>query len=330
MKFSGVTVLLVVSLLGASPLQGQTAITELDVTIGHSTEHVHAAASQVRIFGDAVAGWRYYLEATWADVWGPKSDVFTSAYPYDERIRPMEVYAENTFQPGPYLVGARVGRYRTPFGIYSRSDHAYNGFLRAPLIRYGGYWALSNNFLEGGASVIAGTPRLFAEASLGKPQDEDSQARRDGLDRVVRVQGSVGSLIIGASHIRTLPSEARWFAQGHTVFSGVDVRWMHDGVQLRGEWIDGHPFDRARSFGGYIDAIVHRPEMGPVTAVLRAEQLDYVAGRFSRNPRRYTAGARIRVSRMLVGQINLMRQPDDKGRAGKSALDFALTFSARH
>jgi hypothetical protein len=324
----GVSALLLV-FIGASPLYAQTALTEVDVTVGHSTEHVQAAASQVRIFGEAVAGWRFYLEGTWAEAWGPKSDVFGSAYPYDKRIHPMEVYGEKTFQSGPYMAGVRVGRYRTPFGIYSRSDHAYNGFLRAPLIRYGTYWALSNNFLEGGASVIAGTPKLFAEVSLGKPQDQDIHARRNGLDRVVRVQGSLGSVIIGASHIRTLPSEARTRASGLTVFSGVDARWMYRGVQVRGEWIDGRPFDGARTFGGYVDALVHRPEMGPVTAVVRAERLDYLAGRFSRYPQRYTAGARIRLSSMLAGQINLVRQPGDLGRAGTTALDFALTFSAR-
>lgn len=329
MKHFGVAALVAAS-LAANPAHAQTALTEFDVTIGHSTEGVEAASSQVRIFGDAVGGWRYYLEGTWAHVWGPESDVFGAAYPYDKRIHPMEMYAENTFQSGPYIIGTRAGRFRTPFGIYSRSDHAYNGFLRGPLIRYGDYWALSNNFLEGGVAVMAGTPRLFAEASLGKPQDEDDHGRRNGLDRTVRVQGSARSLIVGASYIRTLPSEARPFARGVTVFNGIDVRWMHDGVQLRGEWIEGRPFDGVRTFGGYIDAIVHRPEMGPVTAVFRAERLDYVAGRFSRYPRRYTTGARVRVSGTLAGQINVVRQPGDSGAAGISAVDLALTVSLRH
>jgi hypothetical protein len=69
--------------------------------------------------------------------------------------------------------------------------------------------------------------------------------------------------------------------------------------------------------------------MGPVTAVLRAEKLDYHAGRFRRHPRRFTAGTRIRISSLFIGQLNVMRQPDDSGRAGHMAVDFALTFSAR-
>ena len=74
------------------------------------------------------------------------------------------------------------------------------------MIRYGGYWALSNNFLETGASVVAGTPRLHAEVSLGIPQDEDVQRRRRGFDRVGRVQTSTGRVIVGGSYIHTQPS----------------------------------------------------------------------------------------------------------------------------
>jgi hypothetical protein len=328
MRTSAAALLLLLS-IGARPLSAQTATTELDVTIGHSTENVQAASSQVRVFGDAVAGWQYYAEASWAQQRGPVSDAFGSAYPYDKRIRLSEMYVERTWQAGALLAGVRAGRYRTPFGIFSRGDQAYNGFLRAPLIRYGGYWALSNNFLEGGASVIAGTPKLFAEVSLGVPEDEDAARRRDGLDQVVRVQGTLGSVIVGVSHIRTRPSIKRSFARGWSEFTGVDFRWMYQGVQLRGEWLDGQPFDTTRTFGGYVDALVHRPAMGPVTAVLRAERLDYPAGKSSSYPRRYSAGARVRLSNVLVGQVNVIRQPTDLRLRAISALDFALTFTTR-
>lgn len=320
--------LLVLSMV-ARPLSAQTATTEFDVTVGHSTENVQGASSQLRLFGDAVAGWRYFVEGSWAGQWGPESDAFGSAYPYDKRIRPSEMYVEKTWQSGALLAGVRAGRYRAPFGIYSRSDHGYNGFLRAPLIRYGDYWAISNNFIEGGASVIAGTPRLFAEVSLGVPQDQDAERRRGGFDQVVRVQGTLGSVIVGVSHIRTQPSKVRTFARGRSEFTGLDVRWMYKGVQVRGEWLDGQPFDFTRSFGGYVDVMVHRPAMGPVTALLRAERLDYEAGRHSRFPRRYTAGARIRLSSVLVGQVNFVRQPADILLKGTSALDVALTFTKR-
>lgn len=321
--------LLAVLSLGARPLSAQTATTEFDVTVGHSTENVDAASSQVRVFGDAMAGWQYYVEASWAQQWGSVSDAFGSAYPYDKRIRPSEMYVEKTWQSGAMLAGVRAGRYRTPFGIYSRGDQAYNGFLRAPLIRYPGYWAVSNNFLEGGASVIAGTPRLFAEVSLGVPQDQDPAFRRGGLDQVVRVQGTLGSVIVGVSHIRTQPSEVETRERGSSEFTGLDVRWMYAGVQLRGEWIDGQPFDGTTTFGGYADLMIHRSGMGPVTAVLRAERLDYEAGSHSSFPRRYSAGARVRLSSVLVGQVNYVRQPNDIRLKGTSALDVALTFTTR-
>ena len=43
----------------------------------------------------------------------------------------IEAYGERIFTPGRGLVATRVGRYRTPFGIYSGSDHGYIGFPEA-------------------------------------------------------------------------------------------------------------------------------------------------------------------------------------------------------
>jgi hypothetical protein len=308
--------------------QTPTFISELDVTAGRSTEGVTAAGSQLRVFGEGPHEWRFYVEGSWADVWGPTSDAFGSAYPYDHRIRPVEVYGEKIVHRGPYLAGVRLGRYRTPFGIYSRSDHGYAGFLRAPLIRYGGYWALSNNFLEGGATVLAGTPKLQVEASLGVPQDEDFYHRRRGVNRVARVQSSAGSFIVGGSYILTQPPEAYTFASGRTEFLGLDARWMRGGVLARGEWIDGRSFTGTRTFGGYADLLVHRQFMGPVTAVARAERLDYLAGPFSEFEKRYTAGARIRLASMLVGHVNVIREYE-RGDHPESAFDLGLTFTVR-
>ena len=76
---------------------------------------------------------------------------------------------------------------------------------------------------------------------------------------------------------------------------------MMGGVQVRGEWIDGRSFAGTRTYGGYADLIVHRPFMGPVTAVARAEKLDYLAGQRSSFPRRYTAGARVRAGQHAGG-----------------------------
>jgi hypothetical protein len=324
--------LVVLSLLAvprAALAQGAEVTTEVDVTVGRSTEDVGAAGTQARLFGALPGDWRFYAEATWADTWGEVSDAFGSAYPYNRRVRPMELYVEKTRATARSLWGLRAGRYRTPFGLSGRSDHAYTGFLRAPLIRYGGYWALSNNFLETGASVVAGTPRIFGEFSLGIPQDEDDLHRKRGLDRVGRVQATVGDVIVGASYIHTLPFEEQAFAQGDTEFAGVDARWMRGGVQLRGEWINGHPFAGTRTFGGYADLMVHRPFMGPVTAVVRAERLDYEAGPYSSFPRRYTAGGKVRLSSLLVAHVNVLHEPPYDDESAETALDVALTFSFR-
>jgi hypothetical protein len=243
----------------------------------------------------------------------------------------MEAYAERMFQPDGRLFGIRAGRYRTPFGIYSGSDHAYIGFLRAPLIRYDGYYALSNNFLEQGADVIVGTPRLSLEASAGVPADVGEAERRSGMDAVLRAQACAGSLIVGGSYIRTHPYQPPEWAKGHAKFAGVDVRWMRNGVQLRGEWITGQPFDGTTTTGGYGDLILHRPGMGPVTAVFRAEHLDYdTIPPFDLSATRYTAGSRIRLLGNLSLAVEVVHQrltldPPPP----RAAVDVALTYSLR-
>jgi hypothetical protein len=70
--------------------------------------------------------------------------------------------------------------------------------------------------------------------------------------------------------------------------------------------------------------------MGPVTAVARVERLDYFAGRFSEFPRRYTVGAKIRVTNRLTAQVNYLRQPFASiADAGHTSVDVAITYSIR-
>jgi hypothetical protein len=307
--------------------QGLTG--ETDMSFGHSTDDVQAGGVQVRVFGTAAAGWRVHLEASWAGVTRPGSDAFGAAFPYDRRVRPMEVYAEKLARPGGMLLGIRAGRYRVPFGIHNRSDHGYSGFTRAPLIRYGEDWALSNTDLEAGAAVLVGVPAFSVEASLGTPLDSDETPRPRTVDAVVRLQAFHGPLIVGASVMSTRPHAEGPWVTGRTTFGGVDARWMRGGVQLRGEWIAGRPFDAVSTSGGYVDVTVHRDGMGPVTAVARAERLDYDAGEFSSYSRRYTVGARIRAFRDLSVQINLLRQPGGFLGGRPVALDLGLTQTIR-
>jgi len=308
----------------------QTRTGEVDATVGASTDDAQTASTQIRLFGATASDWRYYFEVSLGTITGDlSSDAFASAYPYDGRLRPIEAFGEKTLHPRGALLGMRAGKYRTPFGISGRSDHAYSGFLRAPSIRYGEYFALSNTFFEAGADVVVGRPALYAEASLGVPQDEGAMRRADGVDQVIRAQGYYRDLILGASYLRTRPSDPRPFAQGRMVFRGVDGRWMRSGVELRCEWIDGRPFDGVSTLGGYLDALVHYPQMGPVTAVARVERLDYDAGPFSEYLKRLTMGARVRAASWLVVQANVIREPAGLAKPRDQAIDLAVTFTRR-
>jgi hypothetical protein len=310
--------------------RAQTVTGEVDVTVGASSDETSASAVQARVFGATRGDWRFYVEGSWArTVSEYTSDAFATSYPYDGRVRPMEIFGEKTIHPGRWLLGTRFGRFRTPFGIGGRSDHAYSGFLRAPLVRYGTNFGLSNTFLEAGADIVAGIPALYVETSVGVPHDEGRDRRARGLDSVVRVQGYYRDFILGASYLRSKPSDRRPFVHGDMSFRGLDGRWMRDGIELRGEWIDGRPFDDVLTRGGYLDAIVHRPSMGPVTGVARVERVDYDAGPFSFDLRRLTVGARVRLASWLVGQVNVVRQPGGLSENRNHAVDVAFTISRR-
>jgi len=106
---------------------------------------------------------------------------------------------------------------------------------------------------------------------------------------------------------------------------------MRGGVQLRGEWLFGRPFDHVSTAGGYFDLTVHRRAMGPVTAVGRIERLDYAAGPFSSYPRRATIGANVRFTRFLSGELNAIHElgapASFTGR--RTQLDAGLTCTVR-
>jgi hypothetical protein len=320
----------VVALLLANRAAAQSVALEAAQTGGLSSTGNAAAATQARLFGDAALGVTFNLEGAWAVRSGDDTDAFGAAYPYDGRVQVIEAYGERMFRPAGALLSVRGGRFRTPFGIYSASDHAYSGFLRAPLIRYGDYFALSNNYLENGISVAAGVPRLYVETTIGMPGDVGEAVRPRGADTIVRAQASYRSLIVGASYIDTKPYQSPQFAHGRATFGGLDARWMRNGIEIRGEWIGGRPFDGTRTTGGYVDVLVHRPgRLSWVTAVARAERLGYVAvPPFDLYAHRYTAGARLRLLDRLSAQMGVVRQ-SGLAQQDHSAVDLALTYVVR-
>jgi hypothetical protein len=139
-----------------------------------------------------------------------------------------------------------------------------------------------------------------------------------------------GAFVIGASYIDTMPYMPARFAAGRARFSGLDVRWMHAGVQLRGEWLDGQPFEGPTTAGGYIDAIVHVPAMGPVTALARAERLDYdTAPPRALFTHRYWGGARIRIWRSLAASIGVGHQGGQMTQTKRTAVDAGIGLVLR-
>ena len=340
------------ALLPANPAAGQSIAVELDQSAGYSTEDVRAVHTKLHAFGEAPHDFRFNL----ASVWGKQSeesDAFGVAYPYTDHPVVLDAYAERTFRPAGRLLGVRIGRYRTPFGISSESDQGYVGFQRDPLIRYDDFFALSSTFYEHGADVIVGSPRLSLEASLGASADVGEHTRSAGFDNVLRAQTVAGSFIVGASYIHTRPhlahaalhsafvdgapidlhppeEEEGEAAEGHAMFGGVDVRWMRGGVQLRGEFIAGRPFDGARTHGGYVDAIVHRPFMGPVTAALRAERLAHVDASIAMlNGERYTAATRIRLVRGFIAHAEVVHNSRTLPQRRATSIDLGLSYSLR-
>jgi hypothetical protein len=320
----------------AGVAHAQSITTEAAVTGGASTDGdegaLTAVATEVRAFGDIASGVRFFVEGAWAHTSEAESDAFGAAYPYTNKFKVIESYAERIFRPRQGLIGIRAGRFRPPFGIYNGSDYAYAGFTRAPLIRYDGYFALSNTFLEQGADFVLGVPRLTAEVSVGSPADVGVAVRPPGLDTVIRVQSSRGPFIVGVSRIRTLPYQTGGFVSGNAVFTGLDLRWMYEGVQLSTEWLTGQSFDGVTTKGWYVEGSAHRPVMGPVTAVARIEQLDYNTPQtdFEVHARRQTVGARVRLLDGLSVQANLLHHTGLLVAYHATVLDLSVTYSVRH
>src|SRR5688572_9970314 len=127
MKTSRIVLLAVALCLAGGQAAGQSITTEASGTVGASTDSVVAAATQLRAFGEGPFRIRYYVETAWART-GSESDAFGAAYPYSGRLQAIETYAEWFADTPRALAVVRVGRYRTPFGISTASDHAYNGF----------------------------------------------------------------------------------------------------------------------------------------------------------------------------------------------------------
>src|SRR5262249_39697451 len=270
-------------------------------------------------------------ELAWGWSSNTENDAFAAAYPYGNRVDVMEAYVEGIFQPRNSLFSARGGRFRPPFGIYNASDQAYTGFLRPPLIRYHKYSGVSNHFLEMGGDVTVGVPWLSVETAVGAPADVGDEVRKSGVDSVTRVQAYIGSLIAGASYIASPPLESPDPHEGRSRFTGIDLRWARDGVQLRGEWIDGVPYDGATTRGWYADAILHVLGMGPVTAVARIERAAFEEPSEAEADatNRQTVGARLRLPIGFSVTANLVHRSGNLDGYKPTSFDVGIMWSGR-
>jgi hypothetical protein len=322
----------------ASALVAPTAIAqsitaEAAVVGGYSTDALHVAAAQVRGFGELAGGVRYFGELAWANSSNNENDAFAAAYPYGNTLDVIEAYAERMFRPGGGLVSLRGGRFRPPFGIYNASDHAYTGFLRPPLVRYDEYSGVTNYMLENGGDLTAGVPWLTVESALGAPGDVGEHTRASGVDSATRVQAYYGQLIAGASYLHTHPVQIAGDTRNGTASLGaVDLRWASaHGVQLRGEWIGGRPFDGATTNGWYADGIVHLLGMGPITAVARVEGVNFEepsrGERSSSN--RQTVGARLRLPLGFSVTMNLVHRTGDLKEYQPTSFDVGVMWTGR-
>ena len=313
-----------------APAGGQTLAVQAQQSVGTSSESITAGATQVRLLSDLGRGLHVDVEGAWGVRSHSGSDVFGTAYPYDSQVQIIEAFAEVVRPEARGLRAVKGGRYRTPFGIWSAGDHAYFGFLRPPLIRYGGYYALSSGYLEHGLAVTLGVPRASIETSVGTPADVGTARRRGGVDAVMRGQFAHGPVVVGVSYLNTTPDMPARFAQGRARFGGLDARWMHAGVLLRGEWITGRPFDGTATRGGYADLVVHRPELGPVTLLARAERLDYDArAPFALYTHRYSTAARVRVWKGVSVSAGLVHQGGQRTQRRATAVDVGVTYAVR-
>ena len=105
-----------------------------------------------------------------------------------------------------------------------------------------------------------------------------------------------------------MPDQPAYFAFGRATFRGIDARWMQAGVtHSRRAAIDAVPFEGTTTKGGYLDAIVHTRVMGPVTALARAEKLDYdtPVAAYRLFTHRYVAATRIRIWRGLSTSLGV-------------------------
>ena len=244
----------------------------------------------------------------------------------------MEIYAERYFRPRGAMLAVRAGRFRMPFGIYNRSDHGYSGFLRPPLIRYDGYFGISNNWLEDGAMFTAGAAatvrrsqrqppaRRRIRRSARRARHVDPRARLPRTVRRRRKLRAQQSVSVAAICRRTPGVLGRRCAMGASVRT-AGARGIPEGPFVRGR-VDNRLVCR-RHRAPARNGAVHggRPRRSRWTTRLPAPR--------DRRAKRLTLGTRVRLPGPVTLQLNYLRQHGDLPRLKSHSIDFSATYSFR-
>ena len=177
----------------------------------------------------------------------PKSHSFDEAYV--------------AYEDGPNSV--RVGRIRTEFGFSDWSELFYNGFNHIPLVRVVplvDHLALTRDDAGAEATAKIGPLQLQASAiDAGVGSDQLSPQKISYS--TVRLQSSLGGLILGADYLTKLSGDAKIY--------GLDARFTVPHWIFRGEAFHG---DGPNSNGGYyIDAVYRIPSLSRTEIVGRIE-----------------------------------------------------------
>ena len=242
---------------------------------------VAAAATQVRGLRRLKAGVRFYLEGAWARARTTRPmrsapPILTAACGSDRDVRRAAVHARqgpgrHPGGPVPHAVRDRQPQRPRLFRISSSAADSLRRLLRA--VEHVSRARRRRG--RGRAAAVCGSEPGRARRCRRRRRGGPGSTPSFGC-RAIAARGSSASATSERS-----PTQPASFARGRAEFTGVDVRWMHDGVLVRGEWITGQPFDGTTTDGWYADVMLHRAAMGPVTAVLRVERLDYNTDRRS-------------------------------------------------
>lgn len=212
-------------------------------------------------------------------------------------------------------LNVRAGKFRKSFGIYSRAETEYMGFLDLPLVKDNAVNGLLLSGSETGMRLERRNPRLDIQLSI-LSSDEDAPIFAGRNNLLARAQTYSGDLILGASRYQGGTADTGRFGVW-----GLDWRHSRPYIIVRGELVTGSAGPQ-RMHGGYADAFYHFPSIPKLTALARMESL---TGDVSTHA--LTLGGKYRMSRQMTVFVNWRRT--STGGNVDSSLGYELLIMER-